>query len=92
MYAAMENDDPAVISVLANAGADVNAVSSDGWTALMFAVRDNPNPDVVRRLLDFGADPEPRNSEGLRALDYSDQNPGFRGSSAHTRLETLTDP
>ena len=90
MYAATGNEDPEVITALVNAGADVNATSLAGWTPLMYAVRDNPNPEVVLRLLDLGADPKTRNSEGRRALDYSDANPTFLGTNAHTRLVSLT--
>ena len=45
MYAAMGNDDPKVIRVLIDAGADVNVRNNDGYTARDLA-KQNPNPGI----------------------------------------------
>ena len=49
--------DAEVITLLAEAGADVNALDPDGYTPLHRAGRDNADPAVVAALLEAGADP-----------------------------------
>ncbi len=56
MIAAANTSDPDVITILTNAGIDVNAKSKDGQTALMYAARFNKNPQVVKALITAGAD------------------------------------
>jgi cytohesin len=63
MQAAMNGKAPAVEALL-KAGADVNAVDDDGWTALMYC----DGVDNVRLLLKAGADMTVRNKEGQTAL------------------------
>lgn len=53
LFVAASNDFP-LLRVLIEAGANVNAMSHDGWTALMMAVRDG-NQDGVEALLAAGA-------------------------------------
>ena len=60
MGAAMYTENPEVISVLLEAGADVNAKGGGGMTALMLAV-EKTNPEVVTMLLEAGADVNARN-------------------------------
>ena len=55
IYAAMMHDDPEIVRILLEAGADVNAVDSGGYTALMEAVL-NSNTPMVSLLLAHGAD------------------------------------
>jgi hypothetical protein len=78
MYAASNNPDPEVITVLVQTGADVNIRTPEGWTALMYAARDNNNPAVATRLLQFGADPTLVNSDGFTAADYAASNVNLR--------------
>ena len=68
IYAAVENPNPEVVSVLSKAGADVNAKDKDGWTALMAAAAKNPEPGVVSALLEAGADIQGKNDAGWTAL------------------------
>ena len=82
MWAAVENH-PAVIRLLAEVGANLNAVSAaldygrkvggqttlpvGGFTALMFAAREGAN-ESVRALTELGADPNVTDPEGATAL------------------------
>jgi ankyrin repeat protein len=56
-----------IVRLLADAGADLNAVDAQGFTPLHLAVTRN-NADVVRLLLDRKADPNIRNKAGLPVL------------------------
>ncbi len=56
MFAAENNQNPEVIKVLLEAGADVNARTAADKTPLMFAAENNQNPEVIKVLLDAGAD------------------------------------
>ena len=62
---AISNENPEVIAVLLEAGADVNARGTGGFTALHFAASQNRNPEILERLLMAGADVNAR-------LDYGD--------------------
>ncbi|MDB5284131.1 MAG: ankyrin repeat family protein [Bacteroidota bacterium] len=59
-----------VTKILLHAGADANAVATDGTTALMLAAK-NAKLDVVEILLAAGADPLKKDVAGLTALDYA---------------------
>jgi len=67
-WAAAESDDPEVVSVLVEAGASLEAVSSDGRTPLHFAARSNGNLEVLRALLRYEPDLYSRNPEGRTPL------------------------
>ncbi len=51
-----------VVTILVQAGADVNAVGANGWTPLHFSARSNP--EICRFLLEHGADPKAVNRDG----------------------------
>lgn len=60
------------------AGADVNAKTNSGWTALMLAARNNQNPEIIKLLLNAGADVNAKADRGITALmvaaaDYQKQ-------------------
>ena len=54
--------------ILLDAGADVNAASSDGLTALMMAARMNARADAIRLLISAGADVNAVSAAGQSAL------------------------
>jgi ankyrin repeat protein len=60
----------ALCKVLLDHGANVNAVTVNGETALMLAAS-NAKSDVVIYLLSKGADPKLRDKSGKTALDYA---------------------
>ncbi|HWB27198.1 MAG TPA: ankyrin repeat domain-containing protein [Chitinophagaceae bacterium] len=62
--------DVALCRMLINWGADVNAVTKDGVTALMKAA-DIDKSDVVAYLLSKGANATLRDAKGRTALDYA---------------------
>ena len=59
-----------IVSLLLEAGADVNAKGDNEETALMLAAA-NPNPEVVSLLLEAGADVNARDNRGNSALNYA---------------------
>ena len=77
MVAAMRTADPDVITLIANAGADINAKSEEGKTALMYAAGKNKNPAVTQALITAGADVsiKDRFFFGKTAKDYAKDNP-----------------
>ncbi|MGE3228589.1 MAG: quinoprotein dehydrogenase-associated putative ABC transporter substrate-binding protein [Hyphomicrobium sp.] len=56
--------------LLIDKGADVNALSKDGVTALMIAAGHN-NAPVIGLLVEAGADPNAKNAHGQTALDIA---------------------
>jgi quinoprotein dehydrogenase-associated probable ABC transporter substrate-binding protein len=62
-----------VARALIKNGADANAVSAGGVTALMLAAAKNQIP-IVGLLVQSGADPKQRNSNGATALDLAYEN------------------
>lgn len=69
---AAHQDDPELVRLLLDYGADVESPSEDGWTALFGAAVDGP-PETVRILLEHGANPCRTTSmgdyDGMRPLD-----------------------
>ena len=66
--AALAKENPEVLQVLLNAGADLEARTENGLTSLLFAARHNENPEIVQALLDAGADLEARDEDGWTPL------------------------
>jgi ankyrin repeat protein len=60
-----------VVRYLLDQGANVDATSPNGTTALMMAAREH-HPDIGNLLLDRGADPNVRNGAGMTALRYAE--------------------
>ena len=67
MAAARDNKTPEVTFVLLKAGADPNAKTDDGQTALMFAIRKN-TLEVISLLLKASADVNAKEKEGYTVL------------------------
>ena len=63
-WAAADTENPAVLTTLLNASADLEARNKNSSTPLHVAAAGNKNPDVVMTLLNTGADLEARNKNG----------------------------
>ena len=86
MSAAAANPNPAAISTLAKAGADINARDRKGQTALGYALATNANPEVIQFLLHAGADAKYRDLFGNSAFDHAQQNSRLRESKEFWEL------
>ena len=75
LHVAADWDLPLTCQVLLDAGADPNALDSNGYTPLVWAIRlQDPSISsvpVVRVLLKGGADPNVRSPKGWTSLDYA---------------------
>jgi len=67
IHSAVAGGHDAVVAVLVDAGADVNATQRHGWTPLHGAAQ-NGSLASVERLLAAGADPATRNDDGVDAV------------------------
>ena len=88
-YAAMDNPDPEMITVLIGAGAK-DITNNSGRTALTLAAMMN-NSDVVTALLDAGSDVHAKDMFGRTALDNARENTKLKGSPILRRLEEITE-
>ncbi|MBQ6737922.1 MAG: ankyrin repeat domain-containing protein [Synergistaceae bacterium] len=70
-------------------GADVNAKSKDGTTALMIAA-DWGRAEIINILIDAGADVKIKNFFGKMAVDYAREEEELKGTNALKRLEELS--
>jgi ankyrin repeat protein len=71
IYAATGGQAP-LVKYFLDQGANINATSPNGTTALMMAIREH-HPDVATLLLDRGADTSKRNDAGMTAQSYAEQ-------------------
>ena len=69
-YGADDVEKLAVVKKLIQAGVDINTLSDNGDTALMYAARYLPT-SAVSALLDAGADPDVRSSYGKTAIELA---------------------
>jgi ankyrin repeat protein len=76
-----------VITILLNAGAEVNAKNKDGGTALMDAAKTNTNPEVITTLLKAGADAKANDLTGKTAFDYAQDNEKLKNTDAYVQLQ-----
>jgi ankyrin repeat protein len=72
LISAANRNDPEIVKLLLEAGADVNTTVSDSWTALMEACREGNLP-IVKHLLESGADVNAKNSIGSTALGVAEE-------------------
>ena len=66
-------------------GADVNARTRNGTTALMFAATGS-NPEIITMLLKNGADANLENRNGRRAIDYAKGNENLENTDVFREL------
>lgn len=70
LHAAVQHRHPAMVAWLISQGADVNARTEDGSTAIALAAY-NGDMELVRVLAERGADPAVRNQQGYNALEVA---------------------
>jgi ankyrin repeat protein len=97
---AVEAGNAALVGVFARHGADVNAVDTDGETAVMKAAYGD-HLDVLELLVSKGAAPDIRNNEGFSALEIAQEmghedlvaflSAQSHGSTSSIETETSTD-
>lgn len=98
LYAAQVTTSPEIITLLIDAGANVNVmhrntnymgVETPRGTPLFYAAKETENPEVIDSLLDAGADTRVI-IEGKRAIDWAKQNEYLVNTPAYKRLEALS--
>ena len=72
--AAADNENPAIIITLIEAGAKLDAQASDGSTPLHLAAASNENPDIIITLIEAGAKLDAQDSSGSTALSFLKDN------------------
>jgi quinoprotein dehydrogenase-associated probable ABC transporter substrate-binding protein len=70
-----------IAKILIERGADINAQSKSGITALMVAATHNSAP-MIGFLMDAGADPSVKNNLGLTASDVAEKNGNLEAAQA----------
>jgi ankyrin repeat protein len=71
MYAAARYSNPEIVTLLIEAGADVNAKVNNGLTPLMLAARYTTTPEIVTLLIQAGADVNTKDENGLTPLWFA---------------------
>ena len=70
-YAAWNNDNPAIIAALLNAGGNIHEKDKDGDTPLHIAAIGNDNPEIIAVLLNAGANIHEKDNTGNTPLHYA---------------------
>ena len=87
MHYAAQSASPALVTALAQAGAELNAPDAKGgWTPLHLAAWFSTTPAVVAALLAAGADPAARDKAGKTPWDYARENAALEGTPPYWRL------
>jgi ankyrin repeat protein len=83
-FASEISENPDVITVLLEAGADIN--TRDGVTPLHWAAEYNENPEVITVLLDNGSDGTAVDKDGKTPFDLAKENEALAGTDAYWAL------
>ena len=87
MHYAAQGASPALVTALAQAGAELNAPDEKGgWTPLHLAAWFSTTPSVVAALLAAGADPAATDKAGKTPWDYARSNAALEGTAPYWRL------
>ena len=87
MHYAAQGTTPAMVTALAQFGADLNAPDEKGgWTPLHLAAWFSTTPSVVAALLAAGADPAATDQAGNTPWDYAKSNAALEGTPPYWRL------
>ena len=87
MHYAAQGTSPTLVTVLAEAGADLDpADERGGWTPLHLAAWFSTTPSVVAALLAAGADPAAKDDAGRTPWDYARENAALEGTPPYWRL------
>ena len=73
-----KNDYLKMVKFLVENGVDVNSVSDNGWSVLMWIAGNSDNVEVVEYLVESGADINIKSRDGKTALDIA-KNYGYKG-------------
>ena len=73
-WAAFSSENPDIIGILLEAGAEVDARDNDGWTPLHWAATSSENPTIIRTLIEAGAKLDAQDSLGITALSLLKDN------------------
>ncbi len=68
LYAAGLSDDPEIITLLIEKGAEIDKKAGSQWTPLMFAVSSNNNSEISKLLIENGADINAIDARGYTVL------------------------
>ena len=87
MHYAAQGTSPALVTILAKAGARLNVPDErGGWTPLHLAAWFSTSPSVVAALLAAGADPGAVDKKGNTPWDYAQSNTALEGTPPYWRL------
>ena len=71
LYAACQNKNPQIVSVLQNRGLDLNARSGEGLYPVLWVAKYNENPEVLEEFIKAGAIMDVRDLDGRTVLHYA---------------------
>lgn len=92
MYAAASlNDTTEIIMRLVRMGADVNAQTISGQTALMIAAQKSKHRNVISKLIDYSGCERfiIKDSIGKTAIDYANENQYIRNTDVYIKLNDM---
>lgn len=83
------NPNPGVLLTLLKYKNEINSVTDNGKTALMYACENNQNAAVIKMLIDNGANLNARDSNGKTVREYMSANTSLSASDMGIAWKTL---